>query len=114
MANPLQCYVSECGIMIDYDFEWDVNKASANKHKHGVSFDRASRIFLDPLALTVYDETHSDYEERWNTLGLDAEGQLLVVAHTFQLIGPSRARVRIISARVATKQEQRCYENKPH
>lgn len=90
--------------MIEYDFEWDVNNASENKRKHGVSFDQASRIFLDPLALTVYDETHSEYEERWNSLGLGTKGLLLVVvAYTFQWIGSSRARVRIISARVATK-----------
>jgi len=100
--------------MIEYDFEWNVNKAISNKRKHGVSFDRASRVFLDPLSLTVYDETHSDYEERWNTLGLDTIGRLLVVAHTFQWTDPSRASVRIISARIATKEEQRCYENKPH
>jgi uncharacterized DUF497 family protein len=75
--------------MIEYDFEWDLNKAIANKRKHGVSFDQASRIFLDPLALTVYDETHSDYEERWNTLGLDTTGLLL------SLLTPSNGLVRI-------------------
>ena len=70
--------------MCEYDFEWDVNKAIANKSKHGVSFEQASCVFLDPMALTVYDEAHSDYEERWNTLGLDAQGRLLVIAHTYQ------------------------------
>ena len=41
--------------MVEFDFEWDVNKAIANKRKHGVSFEQASCVFLDPMALTVYD-----------------------------------------------------------
>ena len=84
------------------------------KRKHGVSFEQASCVFLDPIALTVYDEAHSDYEERWNTLGLDSQGRLLVIAHTYQQTDPNRARVRLISARIATNKEQRCYEYKPN
>lgn len=53
-----------------------------NLHKHGISFERASEVFRDLLALTIYDAAHSDYEERWNTLGLDQNRNLLVVAHT--------------------------------
>jgi uncharacterized protein len=98
---------------ITYDFEWDPGKALSNLRKHGVSFDQAARVFLDALALTVYDAASSKDEERWFTLGLDASGTLLAVAHTYQDVEPGRARVRIISARNATKRERRYYEEEP-
>jgi hypothetical protein len=56
---------------IVFDFEWDAAKALTNKAKHGVTFDQAATVFLDALALTVYDEAHSEFEERWFTLGQD-------------------------------------------
>ena len=70
-------------------------------------------MFLDPLALTVYDVEHSQTEERWITMGQDADGTLLVVVHTFQHAGSISAKVRLISAREATKQERRQYEELP-
>ena len=94
-----------------YDFEWDATKARSNEQKHDVTFDEAAAIFLDPLALTVYDETSSHEEERWFTLGYDARGRLLAVAHTYQMIGATSARIRIISARKASKRERNHYEN---
>jgi len=63
------------------------------------------RRFLDPLALTVYDEKHSEDEDRWFTLGLDASGRLLAVAHTYEIIEPNIIWVRIISARKAAIRE---------
>jgi uncharacterized protein len=60
-----------------YDFQWDPTKALYNVRKHDVTFDQAATVFLDPVALTVYDEVNSDKEERWFTLGLDASGRLL-------------------------------------
>ncbi|MEK7207842.1 MAG: BrnT family toxin [Pseudomonadota bacterium] len=98
---------------IVYDFEWDAAKALANAAKHGVTFDRAATVFRDRLALTVFDKAHSQSEERWFTLGLDAGGKLLAVAHTYQTTGPNSARVRIISARDATPRERRFYEEEP-
>jgi hypothetical protein len=98
---------------IVYDFEWDAAKALANAAKHGVTFDRAATVFRDALALTVFDAAHSETEERWFTLGHDASGKLLAVAHTYQTTGPASARVRLISARDATKREQRFYEEEP-
>lgn len=98
---------------IVYDFEWDAAKALANVAKHGVTFDRAATVFRDALALTVFDAAHSQSEERWFTLGHDAGGALLAVAHTYQAIGPTRARVRLISARAATQRERRFYEDEP-
>lgn len=99
---------------IAYDFEWDPAKALVNARKHEVTFDQAATVFLDALALTVYDRQNSGPgEERWFTLGFDARGSLLAVAHTYQTTGPARARVRIISARKATKRERRSYEEEP-
>jgi uncharacterized DUF497 family protein len=60
-----------------YDFQWDPAKALSNTRKHNVTFDQAATVFLDSLALTVYDETNSQDEERWFTLGFDANGMLL-------------------------------------
>jgi hypothetical protein len=49
-------------------------KALSNIHKHGVTFDQAATVFLDGLALTIYDTASSNGEERWFTLGFDAGG----------------------------------------
>ncbi len=86
-------------------FEWDPVKARKNLRKHGVTFEDASSVFYDLLAMTGADPDHSEEEERMVTFGLSSSGQLLVVAHTER----SDA-IRIISARVATKQERKIYE----
>lgn len=101
------------GAEIVYDLEWDAGKALSNAAKHGVTFDRAATVFRDALALTVFDSNHSQSEERWFTLGMDAGGKLLAVAHTYQTTGPNSARVRIISAREATPRERHFYEDEP-
>jgi hypothetical protein len=95
------------------DFEWDSAKAASNITKHGVSFEQAATVLLDALALTVFDAAHSEFEERWFTLGLSSEGKLLAVSHTYAATGPGSARVRIISAREATRHERRQYEDEP-
>jgi uncharacterized DUF497 family protein len=95
----------------EYQFEWDWQKAASNLRKHKISFEQAATIFKDTLAMTVYDEAHSLTEERWFTLGTDNVGKLLAVSHTYQEITVTISRVRIISARLATKQEQNYYEN---
>ena len=92
---------------------WDPNKARSNLFKHGVSFAQAASVLLDAMALTVYDEAHSDLEERWFTLGTSSEGQLLAVSHTYRLTDSGIAMTRIISARQATRGERRQYENEP-
>lgn len=93
-----------------YEFEWDDAKANANVRKHGVDFDEAMGVFLDPLAMTRYDDEHSEDEERWVTLGRSPAGALLVVVNTFTATGPTSALVRLISAGPATRQERRQYE----
>jgi uncharacterized DUF497 family protein len=95
------------------DFQWDPAKALINARKHDVTFEQAATVFLDALALTVYDEENSREEERWFTLGLDSKGVLLAVAHTYDITGPLNVQVRIISARKATNRERRFYENEP-
>ncbi|MDQ2988901.1 MAG: BrnT family toxin [Pseudomonadota bacterium] len=98
---------------VAYDFEWDGNKADSNSKKHGVTFEQAATVFLDVLALTVFNESHSQYEERWFTLGHTSDGALLAVAHTYQATSASSIRIRIISARPATNQERRFYADDP-
>jgi len=85
-------------------FEWDPNKATRNVEKHQVSFEEAATVFDDPLFITVIDEEHSVEEERYITIGLSQRGRLLLVAHTDRA-----GRIRIISARKATKREERFY-----
>ncbi len=95
---------------IDYEFDWDDAKAAANEAKHGVTFLQAMTVLSDALALTVFDTEHSQDEERWLSLGQTSEGSLLVVIHTFVETGPTSALLRIISARPATKNERKQYE----
>lgn len=98
------------------DIRWDPVKAQANIAKHGVTFDMAATVLLDPLALTVFDEAHSEDEERWFTLGMAADHRvlLLAVSHTYEATGPDEARVRLISAREATRRERAFYESDRH
>jgi uncharacterized protein len=94
-----------------YRFDWDIRKAMANWHKHGVSFEMAATVFRDPLALSSYDAEHSGQsEDRWITVGLVETGQLVVVVHTFEELH-EEARIRIVSARYATVHERRQYES---
>ena len=95
-----------------YQFEWDPRKARQNLKQHRVEFERAATIFIDPHALSESDEEHSENEERWITLGLDRTGVLLVVCHTFRDEAESSARIRIISARRATRSESKLYEKR--
>jgi uncharacterized DUF497 family protein len=52
---------------MEYHFDWDPNKARTNIQKHGVSFERAATVFKDQFAVSVFDDEHSDGEERWMT-----------------------------------------------
>jgi len=88
------------------DFEWDETKAAANEQKHGVPFVEAMTVFADELSLTGYDPDHSDDEDRYVTMGMSAEGRLLVLSHTDR-----GDKVRIISAREASRRERKDYED---
>jgi uncharacterized protein len=95
------------------EFTWDPAKAASNLAKHGVAFAQGATVFADALALTVFDAAHSEFEERWFTLGMASNGKLLAVSHTYAATGPASARVRVISAREATRNERRQYEDEP-
>lgn len=95
------------------DFDWDANKARSNLAKHGVSFRLATSVFRDRLAVTIFDEDHSDDEERWVTLGRAQNGQVLVVVHTSKEADSTELHIRIISARRADPAEVRDYEQVP-
>ena len=88
------------------DFEWDETKAEANERKHGVPFAEAVSIFDDLLTLTGYDPAHSDDEDRYISMGMSDSNRLLIVSHTDR-----GDKVRIISAREASRKEQKDYED---
>ena len=93
-----------------YTFEWDPIKAKENLRKHKVSFERVAEVLLDPLAISVVDEGHSEREERWVSIGKDRRGNILILIHTFLEVSTEECKIRIISARKATKREKRQYE----
>ena len=88
-----------------YLFEWDSRKAASNRSKPGVSFDEATTVFGDPLSLLMDDPKHSDDEQRFLVMGISVQCRLLVVA-----FADRPPRTRIISARIATRQERNLYE----
>ena len=94
---------------MNYDFEWDPQKAQSNKRKHGVNFEEAATVFLDPMAVTIYDPDHSGNEDRWVTLGISKNARLLLVFHTFREKNPDAAIIRIFSSRKAAKREVHSY-----
>jgi uncharacterized DUF497 family protein len=87
-------------------FEWDPNKNLDNKRKHGVSFEEAQAVFLDENALMIHDPDHPEDEDRFVLLGLSVKIRLLAVCHCYR---KSDEGIRIISARRATRSEQRRY-----
>lgn len=83
------------------EFEWDPAKAKANLAKHGVSFDEAKAVFADSNAIELLEENSG--EERWRILGRAVSAILMVV------YAERGGRIRIISARKASKREQKAY-----
>ena len=86
-------------------FEWDEEKARTNLRKHRVSFDETKTLFNDPFLMTFPDPEHSLAEARYVSIGLSAQGRILVVSHTDREMN-----VRLISCRKATRTERRAYE----
>ena len=87
-------------------FEWDENKNTINKKKHGVSFEEAETAFYDTEALVIADPEHSQEEERFILLGFSAMARMLMVCHC---IRDEDETIRIISARKATAKETAQY-----
>lgn len=88
------------------EFEWDPHKSDVNLKKHSISFHEASTVFGDPMSITFNEPDHSIGEHRLLTFGHSIMNQLLAVVHTER-----HEKTRIISARRATKQERKIYEN---
>jgi uncharacterized DUF497 family protein len=89
-------------------FEWDANKNITNQKKHHISFEEAQTVFYDEHALLIDDPDHSEEEERFILLGFSRRAKLLVVCHCYR---QSESVIRIISARKATKTEEKSYES---
>jgi hypothetical protein len=107
-VHPHYCSCGAANLgLSSMDFEWDEQKAAKNISKHGVSFHEAATVFGDPLALTFYDPDHSDDEDRYLTIGHSEEGKLIIISHTDR-----EDRIRIISARRATRREGKAYEER--
>jgi hypothetical protein len=95
-----------------YHFDWNPIKEKQNIRKHKLDFRLASTVFRDSYQLSLYDEEHSQDEDRWITIGLDETGIVRVVIHTFEQTAPNSCLIRIISARKATFNEQQDYQER--
>ena len=82
-------------------YEWDPAKAADSERKHGVSFDEATTVFLDPLAETFDDPDHSADERRFITIGESTQRRLLFVAHADR--GVDRVRISVRGKQPAVK-----------
>ena len=92
--------------MKNSEFEWDDEKAKSNLKKHGVSFEEGATIFNNSRVATIPDPDHSKDEDRYVSIGMSVIRRLLSVIHTYR-----KERIRLISARKATKAEKKNYEN---
>ncbi len=92
--------------MEEIQFEWDPSKNETNKKKHGLSFETAKEVFYDEFAILFDDPDHSIEEDRFLIIGAIQTEQICIVSHCFR---DNENRIRIISARKATKNEQRIY-----
>ena len=86
-------------------FEWDEEKAALNLKKHGIDFTDAVHVFDDVYRIEWYDAAHSEFEDRYNTIGKVRD--IIFVVYTER-----RERTRIISARKATPRERRIYDDR--
>jgi uncharacterized DUF497 family protein len=87
------------------EFEWAPAKAAANLRKHKVSFDEAVTVFADFFSVTTPDPDHSGEELRYITVGRSNRERLIMIAHVER-----RGTIRIISARMLTRNERSAYE----
>jgi uncharacterized DUF497 family protein len=87
-------------------FSWDDRKNIANQKKHKVSFEEAQTVFFDEYAIEYFDPDHSESEDRYLMLGHSYRVRVLIISYTVRRDGTE---IRIISARKATKKEQKAY-----
>jgi uncharacterized DUF497 family protein len=96
-----------------FQFVWDGVKAVANVRKHDVPFELARTVFNDPRLLTVADLEHSDTEDRWFSIGCASNSAMLSVVYLWSDVDPATTKIRLISARKATKNEIIHYQECP-
>lgn len=92
--------------MVFVKFEWDEAKSEINRKKHQIRFDEAQTVFLDPQAFDLYDEDHSEGEDRFIRIGISGKLKVLLVVYCMR----DEDHIRIISARKATAEERKIYE----
>jgi len=92
--------------MDEMECSWDARKARQNLQKHRVPFEEAATVFFDESAIEFFDPEHSADEERFLMLGLSGRLRVIVVSYCLRSVG---SEIRIISARKATKKEERAY-----
>ncbi len=90
------------------EFEWNLQKSDSNLVKHKVSFEEATSVFGDALSFTFSDNQHSIQEQRYLIVGLSKKNRILVISHVYR----GDEVIRLISARIATKKEQKFYESR--
>lgn len=94
-----------------FEFEWDSAKLAKNLRKHQIDFESASTVLQDPLAISILDQDHGAFEERWITMGRTRGRRLLVVSHTWTETVDGKISVKLISARPAIRAERNEYES---
>ena len=87
------------------EFKWHDEKCARNLAKHGVTFEEAATVFDDPLYIDFFGPAHSEDEQRYIRVGCSKRGRVLVVSYTER-----KQRIRLISARPATRREKQVYE----
>ena len=90
-------------------FEWNTDKNKSNIKKHGVDFNEAETVFQDEMALELFDDEHSNDEDRYIIIGISSKTRELMVCHCYRNGGDV---IRIFSARRATKNEIALYERR--
>jgi len=95
---------------MDIKFAWDEKKDTANKKKHGISFEEAAEVFDDPLHVSLLDHRFDYFDERWITIGATKNGVCIVVGHLYCFTENDEETIRIITARKASKKEREQYE----
>ena len=90
------------------NYEWNLIKERLNIAKHGVDFEEAKSVFADEFALVLFDEDHSNDEERFLILGMSQKERILLVVHCYR----ETDTIRIISSRKATKNETKQYKER--
>ena len=90
------------------NYEWNLIKEWLNIAKHGVDFEEAKSVFADEFALVLFDEDHSNDEERFLILDMSQKERILLVVHCYR----ENDTIRIISSRKATKNETKQYKER--